>query len=113
MKPVCTKKLWAIFHEKSREDENLGAMCGDTFATACYLHYMAETKIERVAARKLIQQVLDVLGWENRKTLFNRLFDSLPDNELLYAEAVPKHSEVRKLVSQARAIEEQKQGEDL
>ncbi len=66
-------------------------MCCDTFATACYLHLKAE------AARKLIQQVLDVMGWENRRTFFNRLFDSLPGNEVLYTEAIPKHSEFRRL----------------
>ncbi|SCY46218.1 hypothetical protein [Desulfoluna spongiiphila] len=83
--------------EMKQTNEDIGSMCCDSFATACYLHLKAECKEERVAARKLIQQVLDVMGWENRRTFFNRLFDSLPGNEVVYAEVIPKHSEFRRL----------------
>lgn len=84
-------KLWDIFH--SIEDANLSVFASNAFVAGCFMHARGEEE----AAVKLLTTIFNVIGWNNRSTLFNKVFKFLPSNEAKLAKIMPSNIELNKV----------------
>ena len=66
----------------------------DHFALGCYLHATGHKE----AGEKICREVLSDLGYEQRKTYFVRILQSLSGNEIEYGLAIQAHSQVNSLL---------------
>lgn len=77
-----------------------GHMSNDTdmiyrniFATACYLSTVGKD----AASQKLLKSLLDKLGWQNNKTYFLSLLESISQYAPEYAKEINANSEINSL----------------
>lgn len=92
MKTIAITKLNSILEEGSSSLTEQRHR-SNTFAIACHLHATGHQK----AGRKLITELLDLLGWHRRKTYFDALLDTLSGNEKRYAYSVFASGEIQSL----------------
>ncbi len=92
MKPVDIQILCNIIEEKLSSDK-IKMLYKDAFAAGCYL-YAAGYKS---AGRKLCDQVLEALDWDEQKNYFNSIMDTLDGHEDAYAADILANKEISSL----------------
>lgn len=85
------QKLCSIIeqHSENKTDMPLRNM----FATACYLSMIGEHQ----AAQKQVKSLFDWLGWDNRKTYFSAILESLSEFAPRYASEIAANQEINKI----------------
>ena len=84
-------KLSAIIEQHSANQTDMPFR--NMFATACYLSVIGEEQ----AARKQMKSLFDWLGWDNRRTYFSAILDSLSEFAPKYASEIAANQEINKI----------------
>ena len=84
-------KLSTIIEQHSENQTDMPFR--NMFATACYLSVIGEEQ----AARKQMKSLFDWLGWDNRRTYFSAILDSLSEFALSYASEISANQEINKI----------------
>lgn len=90
-------KLSAIFEEHRSNQTDMAFR--NMFATACYLSVIGEN----VAARKQLKSLFDWLGWENRRTYFSAILESLSEFAPKYASEIAANQEINRIFNKGEA----------
>ena len=85
------QKLSAIIEQHSANKTDMPFR--NMFATACYLSVIGEHQ----AARKQVKSLFDWLGWDNRKTYFSAILESLSEFAPKYASEIAANQEINKI----------------
>ena len=92
MNPADINKLRLIIEaELSSVEKQL--LHKDAFAAGCFLHKSGN----KAAGRKLCYGVLDSLGFEQRRTYFSQILETLDGNEDSFASEICAHNEINQL----------------
>ena len=87
----CLEKLRTILAD--HRENGTDVVFRNIFAIACYLSMHEHER----AARKQLISLFDWLGWNNRKTYFNAILDSLSDFAEEYASEIEANAEINEL----------------
>jgi len=91
-------KLREIIEQHSQNQTDMSFR--NMFATACYLSVIGED----LAARKQLKSLFDWLGWDNRRTYFSAILESLSEFAPEYASEIAANEEINKLLYRAEAL---------
>ncbi|MCC5878610.1 MAG: hypothetical protein JJU03_01760 [Idiomarina sp.] len=90
-------KLSAIIEQHSANQTDMPFR--NMFATACYLSVIGEDR----AARKQVKSLFDWLGWDERRTYFSAILESLSEFAPKYASEIAANQEINKIFYKAEA----------
>lgn len=85
------EKLSAIIEQHSSNQTDMPFR--NMFATACYLSVIGEDH----AARKQLKSLFDWLGWDDRRTYFSAILESLSEFAPTYASEIAANQEINKI----------------